>query len=198
MKSMERCSLIAAALFLLHAAPAVAQERWAAEVRAGVAFPTSDIGEEELDVGVGFEGTVRYRFLPHLAAYAGWDWFGFATEAEAEGAELDVEETGYALGLRFEHPFSGEAGSGPAYWLRAGATIDHIEVEDDEGEIVADSDHGLGWEAGGGLTVPIGESVLLTPGVRYRSLSRDLDVGDGEIPVDLRYLAADVGVVWRF
>lgn len=173
------------------------QNPWTFDVRAGVAVPTQDIGEDELDTGFGFEGTIAYRVLPHLSAYGGWDWHKFGSEESFAGADADFEETGYAFGLRFEHPFAGESGDGPAFRLRGGATINHLEVEDQNGDLVADSDHGLGWEAGAGITLPLSDDWRLSPGARYRSLSRDLTVGDVTTEVDLRYVALELGVTWR-
>lgn len=180
------------------ASPALAQQPWAVELRGGVAVPTADLGEDELDTGLGFEGTIRYNLMPHLAAYAGWDWMHFGADEIVGSGDVDVEATGYALGLRFEHPFSGEAGPGPSYWARAGVLVDHIEIENQEGDLIADSDHGLGWEVGAGVAIGVGEKGSLTPGVRYRSLSRDLEVDGGEVPVDLRYVTAELGFAWRF
>lgn len=179
------------------ASPALAQQPWAVELRGGVAFPTADLGEDELDTGLGFEGTIRYRFLPHLAAYAGWDWMHFGADEAGGVTDVDVEATGYAFGLRFEHPFSGGTGPGPAYWARAGVLVDHIEIENQEGDLIADTGHGLGWEVGAGVAIGVGEKGSLTPGVRYRSLSRDLEFDGGEVPVDLRYVAAELGFAWR-
>lgn len=190
----------AAALgLLLAASPAESQDRWGVELRGGGGVAAQDIGTPEVSyANFGFEGTVRYRFQPHLAVYAGWDWISFRPDDGLEGIEDDFEETGYAFGLRFEHPFSGETGEGPAYWLRAGGTYDHVEVEGEEGEIVADSGHGLGWEAGAGVSLGLGDTWRLTPGVRYRSLSRDVTVGALEIPLDLDYFLFEVGFARTF
>lgn len=193
---MSKTSAILSFAFLFFSltSSAYSQDRWEFELRGGAAFPTADVGDLPLDTGFGFEGTFQYRFLPHVAAYAGWDWMHFAGET----GDVDVEETGYAIGLRFEHPFRGETGPGLAYWLRGGATVDHIELEDEAGDITADSGHGLGWELGAGLSVPLGGHARFRPGVRYRSLSRDLDLGAGEQSVDLRYVAAEIAFGWRF
>lgn len=195
---MNRVAIAVAISFMsVAASPALAQQPWALEVRGGVAFPTADLGEDALDTGLGFEGTVRYRFLPHLAAYAGWDWMHFGADEMVGTGDVDVEATGYAFGLRFEHPFSGETGPGPAYWARAGVLVDHIEIEDQEGDLVADTGHGLGWEAGAGVAIGVGEKGSLTPGVRYRSIARELEFDGFEVPVDLQYVAAELGFAWR-
>jgi hypothetical protein len=107
---------------------------------------------------------------------------------------MDVEDTGYAFGLRFEHPLTART----AYWARLGGTANHIELEDAGGDIVFDSGHGVGWEAGGGVTVPVGDRLTLTPGVRYRALSRDVEIGGVTAPVRLRYVAVGMGVAYHF
>ena len=68
----------------------------------------------------------------------------------------------------------------------------------DDGEVLADTDHGLGWEIAGGIAYGFGTGWTLNPGVRYRSLSRDLVIGDATTTVDLRYVALEVGVARRF
>ena len=69
---------------------AEAADRWAIEFRPGIAYATQDVGDENLNLGIGIEGTVSYRFLPHLAVYGGWDWHHFSTE---ETGFQDVRRT---------------------------------------------------------------------------------------------------------
>ncbi len=195
--------MVTLATVALTLAPAVvpgalrAQQRWAAEVQANAAFPLEDFGKD-LDTGFGLEGTVSFRFLPHLAVYAGWDWQHFPSSQSFAGTDMDFDETGYAFGMRWQHPFSGEAHRGPALRLRAGGTYDHIEVENADGDIVADSGHGFGWEAGAGVSVPVGASWRVTPAMRYRSLSRDVVIGNVTTGVDLRYATLGVGISRTF
>jgi hypothetical protein len=182
----------------LVAAPAEGQEGWSFEVNGGGAFGTGTFLEADLGTGLMFEATVGYRLLPHLAVYAGWDWVRFATEQSLLGPDLDVEETGYVFGARFEHPFRGEGGEGLLYRVRLGGTYSHIEIEDGGGTRIADSGHGPGWEAGLALVVPAGEKLRLTPGFRYRSLSRDIRVATLDTPAHLRYFTMEMGVALSF
>jgi hypothetical protein len=170
-----------------------AQERWSFELRVHGAQPTADLGSTELNTGFGFEGNVGYRFLPHLSAYAGWDWTRFTADQSVAGDDSDFEETGYVFGLRWEHPFGSETGDGPAGWVRAGGTYNHIEVEDTNGELVADTGHGLGWEAAAGVSLAAGSNWRITPAVRYRALSRTLELDAVSEEVDLRYVTLEVG-----
>jgi opacity protein-like surface antigen len=106
----------------------------------------------------------------------------------------DVEHNGYAFGLQFQHPLYRRTG----YWVRAGGLYTHIGLEDDDGGLAGDTDHEFGWEAGGGLRVPLSERFALMPGVRYRALSADLRVGDTTTPVDLSYVALEIGLQFSF
>jgi opacity protein-like surface antigen len=184
---------------LLSVAPLDAQQSpWSLEFRGGASVPTSELEGADLGTGIGFEGNVGYRFFEHMSVYAGWDWTFFNLDESFAGSDMDFEETGYVFGLRWEHPFQGEAGQGLAGWIRAGGSYKHIEVEDDEGEMVDDSGHGLGWEVGAGLSIPLGGSWRLTPGVRYKSLSRDLSVESATADWDVSDFSFEVGGRWHF
>jgi len=172
-----------------------AQNKWSFEFRPGVNFATKDLGDANLKTGFGFEGTFAYNFMPHLAAYAGWSWNKFSASQSFAGKNVDFEETGYCFGLQFIHPI---LNSNISYMIKAGGTYNHIETENSTGEIINDTGHGLGWEAGGGITIPMGKSWLLIPEVRYRSLSRDITIGDRKTPVNLNYISTGIGISYSF
>ena len=190
---MGAAALTVAALTL--ASPASCQQRWAFEVRSQGSIGTQDVERESSEYGFGYEASLQYRFVEHVSAYAGWDWTRFNAFESIAGPDMDMEETGYAMGLRFEHPFS--AGERAAYWVRGGATINHLELENTDGDVVDNSGHGLGWEAGAGVALPLGQNWMMTPGLRYRSLNRDLGI-DTKVPVELRYIALEFGLSVRF
>lgn len=124
---MARKLLQVLAIVIVATSTAHTQDRWRFEITGGAAFPTEDAGDASLGSGFGFEGTVGYRVQPHLWACAGWDWHRFTGEASFAGADNDFEETGYALGLQFEHPIGRSEQF--ALRLRAGGTYNHVEVE---------------------------------------------------------------------
>jgi hypothetical protein len=171
-------------------------QRLTVDLRGAVAAPTSELGGTDLGIGAGFGGTVAWQLQPHLHLYGGWDWMRFAADNSFAGAEPDFEETGYTFGLRFEHPL--RPTSRTLYRLEAGGTYKHIEVEDENGDIIADTDHGLGYELGAGLLMPLGETWKLAPTLRYRALSRDFTVGATTTSGDLRYVALEIGFSRRF
>lgn len=98
--------------------PVRAQERWGMEFRANGAIATRDADRDTRKNGVGFEANVQYRFFPHLGAYVGWDWTHFSALESVAGPNMDLEETGYAFGLRFQHPV--REGSRTSWWVRGG------------------------------------------------------------------------------
>lgn len=179
------------------ATPLEAQRPWSVELQGGAGFPVGDL-EEPLVTGPGVGAVLAYRFLPHLAVYGGWDWFRFGSGTSFAGNEVDFEETGYVLGLRFEHPLPFDIGIPLAYRIHGGATYKHLELEDADGVIIADSGHGFGWEVGGGLTWDVNPRWYLSPGVRYRALDRDVDLDDVTNELNLTYWALQLGVGFRF
>jgi opacity protein-like surface antigen len=173
---------------------AQAQGRAGLELRGGAGLPTQDFGDATLKTGAGFELNFNYQVMPHLRVYAGWDWHRFVTDEPFLSSKYDVEDTGYAFGLNFKHPLANKLGG----WVRGGGILNHAELENDDGDIVADSGHELGWEAGGGFSFALSPKLEITPGVRYRTFSADVEVGQNTIPVDMSYVAIEVGLTWTF
>ena len=182
-------------VFLLAAFTLSAQDRLSLELRANGAFPTEQLGGADLQFGFGFEGAVNYRILPHLGAYAGWGWHRFTTDEFLTDTNIDVEETGYTFGLQFMHPLGV---SSLSYYVRAGGIYNHLELENESGDIMADTGHGLGWQVGAGVAIPLGRDWHLLPGVKYSSLSRDLAIGDYRTTADLKYVSVGVGIYKTF
>jgi len=182
-------------IFLILPNISKSQGHWGLEFRPGADFATKKLGDANLKTGFGFEGTVKYYFVPSISVYAGWSWNKFAANQSFAGTKNDFEETGYTFGLQLTKPLENENLS---YLLEAGGIFNHIEIENSNGDIIADPKHGLGWQAGAGLVVRVGESFRLVPTIRYRSLSRDIKIGDGSTPVDLNYISAGVGIAWQF
>ncbi len=174
-----------------------AQDKWSMELRPNLDFATQDLGDAELKTGFGAEFAVGYRFMEHLGAYVGWGWNQFKSDGTsfAGTGDTDFEETGYTFGLQFIHPINN---SSISYLIRAGGIYDHIEVENEAGDITADSGHGLGWELGAGLNIGLGNNWNLRPQVGYRALSRDIEIGNTTTDVDLNYVSFGLGIAKVF
>lgn len=172
-----------------------AQDRFSVELRGGASFATEKLGDTDLAIGFGFEGILAYRFMSHLGVYAGWGWNKFASDNSFAGTEVDFEETGYMFGFQFSHPI----GKSPvAYYVRGGGIYNHIEVENNNGDIIADSEHGIGWQLGAGVDISLGSNWHLIPGVKYQALSRDIKLETTTTAVDLNYISASIGIAKKF
>lgn len=176
----------------------IAQDKWSVELRPGINFATKDLGDAELKTGLGAEFAVGYRFVKHLGAYLGWGWNQFKSDNSsfAGMGDTDFEETGYTFGLQFIHPIG--SCDNISYLVRLGGIYNHIEVENDAGDITADSGHGLGWELGAGINLDLGSNWNLRPQIGYRTLSRDIEIGNLTTDVDLDYVSFGVGIAKIF
>jgi long-subunit fatty acid transport protein len=172
-----------------------AQKKWEVTFRPGLNFPNQDLGNTKLEIGYGFETTISYSFMPHLATYTGWGWNSFSEKDSPAGNKFSFEETGYSFGLQFIHPISNYK---LKYLVSLGGIYNHIELENNNGDIISDTGHGLGWEVATGVSYPFGERFHFRPSVRYRSLSRDLKIGSISTPVDLNYFSLNGAISWSF
>lgn len=161
--------------------------------RPSSSVPLKDFGTTNLKKGGGFEATFSYQFTQGFAIYGGWGWNIFLPEEDP--APFDhFEETGYRFGVQRIQPLSKK--SKLNFLISGGAVLNHIETEDDEGEIIDDSGHGIGWEADIGISIPLNEKWQIVPGVRYHALSREIVTDGIAESVDLDYIAIGVSVSW--
>ncbi|PQV47810.1 outer membrane protein with beta-barrel domain [Jejuia pallidilutea] len=168
------------------------QNKWSAEFRPNIDFPTKDFVDSNIKTGFGFEIAVNYRFMEHLGAYVGWGYNNF----NIKDSDIDFDETGYTFGLQFIHPIA--SSQSLSYLFRAGAIYNHIEVEDNDGNIIDDSGHGLGWEVGAGLNYHLGSNWNLRPQIGYRALSRNLNIEGTKTNIDVNYIAIGIGIAKTF
>jgi len=171
------------------------EKRFGFEVSTGASVATKKLGGSTLNPGVGFEGIFHYRFMPHIGVYGGWGWNKFGADESFAGNDVCFEETGYVFGLQFKHPIGERATS---YYFRAGGLYNHIEIENEDGDVTNDSGHGLGWQLAGGFDFKLGKNWSLTPGVKFNSLSRDVDHNNQKVTLDLDYFQFRVGILKTF
>lgn len=193
-----KTKLLFAVAILAMAVSSFAQEkekRFGFELSGGASFATRDLGGADLKFGFGGEGIFHYRFMPHTGVYAGWGYNTFSAEKLFLGTDIDVEETGYVFGLQYKHPI----GMSPiSYYVRAGALYNHIEIENEAGEITDDTGHGFGWQLASGVDVPLGRNWSLTPGIKFNSISGDIVKENTTTQLDLRYISVRVGILKKF
>lgn len=170
----------------------ISQNRWSVEFRPDINFPTEKFGDSKMDTGFGFEFMGAYRTMEHLSIYAGWSFNTF----NIQDSDYDLDETGYTFGLQWIHPLG--LSTSLSYLLRGGATYNHIEIENTQGDIISDSRHGFGYQLEAGINYNLGNHWDLRPTIRYRALSRDLDIEGTMATVDLNYLSFGLGIAKTF
>ncbi len=168
--------------------------RFGLEIRPGASMAVKKLGDAELNPGLGFEASLEYNLIKSMALYAGWGWNHFGSEDSFAGSDIDFEETGYVFGLRYAHNLTD---SPLGLFARIGGTYNHIEVEDGN-DIIADSGHGLGWQAEAGVDISLGNGWKLRPGLKYQALNRDLELETVNYNVDLNYLSLGIGITKFF
>ena len=171
-----------------------AEEGWHWEFASDLAIPNGKLGPATLTHGLGFDATIAYGFTPKLGTYFGWNWHRFTADSALTGSKVDVNESGFVWGLQWRDRF---AQTDFDYRLRAGVVYNQIELEDSR-SIIADTKHGTGWEMGAALLIPLIGHWVLTPSIRYRSLSRSLTPLNQAYAVDLRYYTLGAGILLRF
>lgn len=189
---METLKIIVLAITLMWSSHSYSQNKWSAEFRPDINFPLEDFGDSKIGTGYGFEVTGAYMFIENLSAYAGWSYNTFRIEK----SEFDLDETGYTFGLQFIHPLG--TSESLSYLLRAGATYNHLELENAQGKTVDDSGHGFGYQVEVGLNYDLGTHWDLRPTMRYRALSRNLHFEGTTTKVDLNYLSFGLGISKTF
>lgn len=171
------------------------EKRFGVELNAGPSFATQKLAGAELDPGFGFEGILQYRFFNNLSVIAGWGWNGFSADESFAGSNMDFEETGYVMGLQYSYPLNN---SKISLYARGAALLNHIEIENEDGDIIHDTKHGWGWQAAAGVNIQLGKNWILTPGVKFNSLSRDLDMTEYTTTLDQKYFSVRVGITKMF
>jgi opacity protein-like surface antigen len=167
----------------------------ALEVRGGVGLPTGDWNEnDELDTGYGFGGNVRAMVTPTIGVYAGWEMYTFSAEFTEDQQEVDtdVEDSGFRGGVSLSFPMA--AGSvSPFVEVGAIYNTTSIELSDGSASLEVESDRSLGFEAGLGVAVPLGQRLSVTPVIRYRS--HDLSYDEVELDdTSASYFSFDLGL----
>jgi hypothetical protein len=192
---MNRSMVAVAAFALATMTFDVEAQRVTIDVRGGFAAPVQKLRGSDLHGGPVVAGVVAFRVLPNVHVYGGWDWVQVLTDESLGGTSQNLQEPGYHFGLRFESAV--RASPRPSLRVEAGGTYKHIEIEDNKGDLVAESGLGLGYEASGSAVFPFGGVWRLVPGLRYRALSRDFRLGGSAFTGHLRYVAIELGISRR-
>lgn len=176
------------------------------ELRTGAALPVGDFGQESpglgAETGVGAGVALHVQLMPSVAVYGAYDYERFTCGAcGAAGLEDGLPEAGFEVGLEWIRPF--RLGNVDP-WLGAGVLFARRLEVPDGGDGFA-SESATGWSAGAGVRVPLGRSLRLLPGLRFRSYAATfefptLGLGlDGELEqeVNVASIALELGLSYE-
>lgn len=172
-----------------------AQDKWSLTIKPAVNVPAKEIQGTELATGYGIDGSLSYGITDFLALNAGWGWNKFSADNSFAGNDMDFEATGYTLGIQFNYPTTP---SKITYSVGVGGIYNHIEIENSNGDIVADSGHDLGAQVEAGISIKAGNHFALVPFARYRALSNEFNMDQTTQAFKLQYFSAGLGLSWIF
>jgi opacity protein-like surface antigen len=153
------------------AAQAQSPVPFSVEARANAALPTGSFAEG-VDAGIGFGVSAAVGVTPGLGVYGGYS----RTEFGLTGREGNAVDSGFAAGVTAALP----AAPALSPWVGAGALFHQLDID-------GTSEGSVGFEVGGGVAVPLGQRVRVTPGIGYRQY------GAGDHGT-VSYVAAGVGL----
>jgi hypothetical protein len=195
---MKTKVLIAAALIASLPLSLTAQseeKRGAFEINGGIALSAAFPGDVINNVGAGAEALFHYRVARHLGLYGGWGYNAFRSDYEPARLKCDFEETGYIIGLQYKRPIEL---SNVSVFVRGAYQYKHIEIEDPTGELLFDTTHGSGWQAGFGLDLPFSENWSVVPELKFSVLPEKESNATVEQITDRNYFSVRIGILKRF
>ena len=162
------------------------------EGRLDYAVPVGDF-DDLADEGLSWGAGLSLGITPGIGIYGTYSQTTFEV---ADFDDIDLEDTGFSAGLTASLP----SVSGLAPWVGAGVVMRELEFDGDDGDSGDDEDvdENLGFELGGGLAIPVGANIRLTPAVGYRQYGVDVGGLVGTAEFDVSYFTAGVGVNFPF
>ena len=109
----------------------------------------------------------------------------FGVEGEGDASLID---SGLDAGLRYTLPVVASL----APYVRGGLVYHQLEIDTQGGEL--STDHGLGFDIGGGLAFPLSPRLSIQPSISYVAYSAGVE----NVDVDVSYLTLGAGLGYRF
>ena len=148
MKTKAFITVIALALLSVNTFAQENESRFGVELNCEVSIVSTELNGANLNTGLCFETIFQYRFMPFTSVYGGWGYTHFNANESFAGTDIDFEQTGYILGLQLKNSIKE---SPLSYFVRGGLLYSHIETENNDGEIISDTGHGVGFQVAGGI-----------------------------------------------
>lgn len=174
-------------LAALATAPTGARAQISFEARGSLQRPVGDF-KNNANGNAGFAGDVFFNVSPQLSLYGGYgvEMFG----CDGCSGQDDRTSKGPELGVKLLAASRG----GILPWVRVGATLHQLEVND--GALHATSDRRVGIQVSAGLDLPLGQMLSFSPAIRYQAYRAEFPIAGGALVAlrDVRFLSLDFGL----
>lgn len=171
------------------------EKRAAFEMNGGISLAARLPGDVITNIGAGAEALFHYRVTKHFGLYGGWGYNAFRNDYEPARHRCDFEETGYIIGIQYKRQLEF---SNVSVFVRGAFQYKHIEIEDPTGELLFDTTHGPGWQAGFGLDLPFSEKWSILPEMKFNVLPGRENLAAVELIPDRDYFSLRIGILKRF
>jgi hypothetical protein len=172
---------------------AAGQSRWGMDFRPSLNLPTGFFMGTKLDPGFGFDANVMYNFIGNASVYGGWGWALFPQNRTNSDA-LRVQRMGSSFGLKITQPLNKYNLEG---YVMGGAVHQHVSLEKTS-QIRYRSGQQWGWQLEAGLSLPLDYGIALQPGLKYSSLSGNIEENGSKNTFDLNDLSAGIILSIKF
>lgn len=163
------------------------------EVRGAYSLPIGDFGDDAIqgaESDFGFGGDLFLHLTDGFSVYGGWAQDRFDCAVCADDGSYEI--AGFEAGAKVR--FARDRGAVP--WARAGLVASKTTLED--GEVEAESDRKLGFQAAIGLDLPLGDHFALVPALRFQSIGNDFEIDGDDLPIfdgdNVNFFSVDVGL----
>jgi hypothetical protein len=171
------------------------EKRIAFEVNGGLSLSLNLSGDPVTNFGAGAEVLIHYRLTNHFGLYGGWGYNAFRNDYATAVYRCNFEETGYIIGMQYKRLIEA---SNLSVFVRGAYQYKHIEIEDTAGELLFDTAHGSGLQAGFGIDLPLTAGWSLLSEIKFNALPERKNQAVAVIISDRNYLSLRLGILRRF
>ena len=171
----------------------IAQNKFSAEFKPNINFPTENFSEYQVKTGNGFEISLGHTLYKKVNGYIGWSWNLFNIDSETK-KELEIK--GYSFGFQLISPINEH--SKLAYLLRFGGFYNKINIEVVNNGRPLEISYKPGVEFAIGLDYCFLFNWTLRPQLSYRSLSFTNKALESNKKTALNYMNIGLGLSTTF
>jgi hypothetical protein len=182
-------------IFICFSMSAVSQS-WSIELRPSLHVPTSELFQQQLRIGNGFELTGTFALEEHMDFYGGLIWRRFDTNDSHDEADIELIQKGVALGALFF--FKRKNLQKTSLYVRTGLTIANAVSRSTEESFNVNSRIAAGFDVGMGLKIKSLDGWSLLPELRYSEAAYGYDQNSVKERLPINHIAVSIALSKNF